>query len=963
MRFAYNPNQPHQLAAVRAATDLLEHHPRVAREMVFAEGESLMGVSAVPNVLAFTDQKILENARKIQKRAGNLLPPGMEMQKPSGDGIISGSFPDALEFGALAGKTASFLNFSVEMETGTGKTYVYLRTMHELAHKYGFLKFIVLVPSIAVREGVLHSMRTMREHFGNLYGFAIGGARYNSERLSDVRGFAISPMPRALVMTIQSIAGKGVVAKKMLDTLGGESPLSFIQTARPILILDEPQNMETDIARNALALMNPIFALRYSATHRKAYNLIHRLGPAESYDGGLVKRIEVMGVTGGNTSAAYARLVSVNRRGQMRTARIEANFGNARREVTLKLHESLESKTKLPDYAGFSLVDIAEGKKPEITFRNGITLAQGEATGDEDKEEIFRAQIKHALLAHFVRQRHLREYGVKVLSLFFIDKVDNYRPKAAEDKPLIRRIFEEEYNRAKRGEWKDIPASAVHAGYFAKSVGGNTEKDAQAYQLIMRDKESLLTFANPETDDAETLAKRRVAFIFTHSALREGWDNPNIFQICTLNESVGEMRKRQEIGRGLRLAVDQQGERIEGEDKNLLTIVPNRHYAQYAADYQREVREDCRSLVRDRFGPLENMSDETRQFVEKHFSEAAAHPTPQAGAGAARANPLHIKIREVDGKITGFSPEYENLWTRIAQKTRCKVQLDGSQFAAEALSFMPADIPGMEVAVQGGILLVDKKTGWFSTHVSTGIDRMQVSAENLRPDIASAVDAMLRGSAARLRMSRRTLCRMIQGDKKRAMENPYGWARSAAVAIRAALVKFMEKGVVYEKADGKLHKWRCATQSEMSAIGEHVAELGNAKNAVYEKIKCASDTEKRFAEGLLGMREVKLFMKLPSWFSVPTPIGRHYPDWALLLSNEESGEELVLIAETKGGNAVDEWGIPHLQKLHPEEKAKVECAASNFGSEQLQRKGPLEGTDYQVAREAGHIRRAPRKNG
>ena len=967
MRFAYNPNQPHQLAALHAATDLFKYHPRVAPTMIAAEGESLMGVRAVPNVLAFTNSEILANVREIQKRAGNLLPPGMEKKKLDPDsGVISATFPDEPEFGMLANKSSSFLNFSVEMETGTGKTYVYLRTMHELAHKYGFLKFIILVPSIAVREGVLHSMRAMQGHFRGLYGLAFEGVQYNSKRLGGVKAFAESPMPEALVMTIQSIAGKDVVAKQLLDTLGGEAPLNFIQAARPILILDEPQNMETAKAKKALALMNPLFALRYSATHRVAYNLIHRLGPVESYSDGLVKRIEVMGVAGGDTNTAYARLVRVKLGGRMRTARIEANFGNARKEVTLKLFDSLEEKTKLPCYKGFSLANIVEEKPPKVIFDNGVTLAQGEVIGGRDKEAIFRAQIKHTLRAHFLRQWELRDSGVKVLSLFFIDEVDNYRPKKEGDKPLIRRIFEEEYNRMKmgRGEWKDIPAEAAHAGYFAKSASGNTERDAQAYQLIMRDKESLLTFPNPETDDPETLAKRQVAFIFTHSALREGWDNPNIFQICTLNETVGEMRKRQEIGRGLRLAVDQRGERVEMGDMNLLTIIPNRQYAQYAAEYQQEVRDDCRALIRDRFGTtLEDMLGEDRQFVEEHFSEAAMHPTARAGEGMARANPRHIKIREVDGKIAGFSPEYENLWTRIAQKTRCRIQLDGGEFAAKALSLMPPDISGMEVIVQGGILLVDKQTGGFATHVTTGTERIRVSADGLRPDIASAVDAMLRGSAARLRLSRRTLCRMIQGDKERSSENPYGWARSASVAIRAALVHFMEKGVVYEKRDGEFYKWRVATESEISAVGKYVAELGDSEKTAYEKIQCASDTEKKFAEGLLSMRDVRLFLKLPNWFYVRTPMGIHYPDWAILLSGEEGGEELVLVAETKSGAAVDEDGRPHLHKLYLDERAKVECAANNFGSEQLKRKGPLERTDYQVVKESKHVRRAPRKNG
>ena len=947
MRFDFNPNLPHQLDAVQAAMDLFEYHPVVAPSMEIVESGALMGVRAVPNVLAHTDSGLLANVRKIQTRAGNLLPPDMEDKIPPRSGIISEKFPDSPEFGLLAGKTSSFLNFSLEMETGTGKTYVYLRTMHELASRYGFLKFIILVPSIAVREGVLHSMRTMQEHFRRVCRCFVRCSEYSSEHPGNVRMFADAVAPQALVMTIQSVSGKRVVARQPLESLSGESPMSFIQASRPILIMDEPQNMETAKAKRALALMNPVFALRYSATHREDYNLIHRLGPVEAYGGGLVKRIEVMGVSGGDTGAPYARLVGVNTRGWAPSARIEANFGHARKVVTLKRHDSLEDKTKLPDYKGFAVADIVEGKNPRVVFQNGVTLARGEATGNRDKEKIFRAQIKHALMSHFIRQDALRPLGVKVLSLFFIDKVDNYREKGG----LIRRIFEETYDELKYNEWKKIPADAVHSGYFAKSAGGDTERDAEAYRLIMRDKESLLTFPDEKRDDPDTLAKRRVAFIFTHSALREGWDNPNIFQICTLNETVGETRKRQEIGRGLRLAVNQQGERIE--ENNILTIIPNRHYAQYAAEYQEEVRDDCRALLRARFGKdWKNLPNTARRFVERHFSEAAMQPMTRAGEGMTRANPRHIKVREADGKIAGFSPEFENLWTRIAQKTRCKLRLDGGQFAAKALSFMPRQISGMEVVVQGGLLLVDGKTGGFVTHASTGTERIQVAADGSHPDIAGALDAMLRGSGARLRLSRGTLCQMIRGDDKRSAKNPYGWARSAAAAIRGALADSMDKGVVYEKVDGKIFKWRDLTETEMSVVGKHVAQLGDSEKSAYEQIKCASDVEKEFAEQVISLHEVRLFLKLPNWFKIPTPIGDHYPDWAILLSGKDGGEELVLIAETKGEGIVDESGNALLHKLPLEERAKVQCAAACFGSEH----GPLDGTDYKVVNKAGQLR-------
>ena len=952
MQFTFDSQQPHQRVALDAVIDLFGGHFPVVPTMVAESAPGQMSVMAVPNRLTLSNAALMKNLRRVQKRSPVLLAPG-RMDSKLAEIVVP--FSDNPDNGLLAGREARFPNFSLEMETGTGKTYLYLRTIRELAKRFGFLKFIVVVPSIAVREGVLHAMRSTDSHLTGLCGIPCVGVRYDSARLSGVGAFARATLPQAMVMTIDSFLRKETLLRRSSEGLIGETPLHFIQACRPILILDEPQNMESDKAVKALARLNPLFALRYSATHRKSYNMIHRLTPMEAYRSGLVKRLEIDSVEGGDTNAAYFRILSVNLDGPVRSARVEANTGTGRRRFTMRRLHTLEDKTGMPHYRGFQLTDIVS-EPPRVEFSGSaghVVLKEGEAHGETDKEEMFRAQISAAIQDHFTRQQRLRGRGIKVLSLFFIDKVANYRGEGEGDNaPMIRRIFEEEFDRQKQGEWKKVPAAAVHKGYFAKSQGGNSEEDARAYQLIMRDKESLLTFPNPKTDDAETLAKRRVAFIFTHSALREGWDNPNIFQICALNETASEMRKRQEIGRGLRLAVDQSGNRVLDNSVNILTVIPNRNYEAYVSEYQGEIEEDYAAIVRGRLGGNRGLwSPEQREFAESYKQEFAPLP-PKAKQNRAQADKRHIRAGK--GGAMEFSPAFKKLWGRIQQRTEYIVNIDSKALVkrtGEILSGMR--IPGMEIVRAGAVVEVND-AGDFVAHAAGGTST-PVKYRGPLPDVVRVVNRSLESGHPPLRLSRPTICGIVRADVERAANNPFGWSQCAADAIRRALAETLRNGVVYEKKmrDGQ-YKWRTGFEREFPFVSQHIARVrGDAENAAYRVFPCDSELEVNFANDLARRRDVKLFLKLPRWFVVATPMGDYNPDWAILFADGRGGEKLVLIAETKG--RVDNCGNIMENKITPDELAKIHCAAAHFGSKQLNKKGALDGTDFLSLKDAKQL--------
>jgi type III restriction enzyme len=516
MKLRFDPNQQFQIDAINSIVGIFEGQPLNYGDFSFTiDNENyLFQDGGVGNRLTVSEEQILENVRAVQEK--NEL-----------------SVSDALDG----------MHFSVEMETGTGKTYVYLRTIYELNKNYGFKKFVIVVPSIAIR-----------------------------------RNFAISNTIQILVINIDSFAKDENIINKPNDKLTGKKPVEFIQATSPIVIVDEPQNVETDIRKKAIENLNPLCTLRYSATHINRYNMVYSLDPVKAYDLGIVKQIEV-------DSIVTAKIkIDVN-----------AKDGVKRKSVTAKVGDDLyEISSAREIYKnGYIIngIDVADGF---IELSNGEIVFVGDTFGGLN-DEVIKVQIKKTVEEHFLKERKLKERGIKVLSLFFIDRVANYRAYDSDGKPLkgkLAKWFEEAYREvARKSAYKGLipfEVDDVHNGYFAqdkkgkwKDTKGNTRADDDTFKLIMKNKERLLDIDEP------------LRFIFSHSALREGWDNPNVFQICTLNETRSELKKRQEIGRGLRLAVNQEGSRIQDMNINRLTLIANESYEDFAKQLQAEIEEDC----------------------------------------------------------------------------------------------------------------------------------------------------------------------------------------------------------------------------------------------------------------------------------------------------------------------------------------------------------------------------------
>ena len=586
MEFKFESDQEFQIQAIESITQLFDGQHFVEAQFDFNE----RSFAFVPNSLEVDNDAILENLKQVQK--DNALPLDETLE------CIEETVPLFDEETKV-----SFPNFSVEMETGTGKTYVYLRTIMELFRHYGLRKFIIVVPSVAVREGVIKTLEMTQSHLRQLYdNLPYLYYSYDSSKLSDVREFAFSDSVEVFVMTIDSFNKTSNRIYHPTDALQGEVPIHFVQATRPILILDEPQNMVSQLRVKALATLNPLFTLRYSATHRVSYNLVYRLTPIEAYQDGLVKKIEVAGIQQeDDVNQPFVRVNKIQRNKNIFSAQLSVHKlmkdGTVKEQrVTVKPGDDLTKKTNRPEYEGY-IVDEINPFGGFLQFVNGVEIEEGGSRG-EDKDAIFEAQIRDTIEEHFRKQERLKSSNIKVLSLFFIDKVDNY----AQETGIIRQLFKKCFNELKQKytSWKNIDADLVQASYFAHqrtnsgeikrtetgeiiyqdSSTGTAEHDVSAYDLIMKEKERLLSFDEPR------------CFIFSHSALREGWDNPNVFQICTLNQTTSEIKKRQEIGRGVRLAVDQEGNRIYDETVNILTVIPNESYASYVDSLQMELQEE-----------------------------------------------------------------------------------------------------------------------------------------------------------------------------------------------------------------------------------------------------------------------------------------------------------------------------------------------------------------------------------
>lgn len=897
MEFRFDATQEYQLAAIEAVCGLLEGQPHVRSALVIPNGAPF---SAIANRLDLSGDHLLKNLQAVQDEA--------ELDEDSALNVIAG------EIETVAGpRTVQFPNFSVEMETGTGKTYVYLRTAMELYKRFGLRKFIIVVPSVAVREGVLKTLKVTESHLKALYDnppyrYYV----YDSANISQIRQFALADGLELMVMTIDAFARAENVIRQTTDRLQGERPLHLVQATRPVLILDEPQNMESENRIAALASLDPLFALRYSATHRNPYNLIHRLTPFEAYRQELVKRIEVASVVEeNNQNLPFLRLDEVKVQGKKPVARLAvhklmANGATKETVLTIKDKDRLEKKADRIEYQGYVVEEINYGGK-FIRFANNVELRVGQASGIE-REAIFEAQLRYTIEEHLRKQARFRDEGIKVLSLFFIDRVENYAAKGGLIRKLFDRIFDDvktEYE-----EWKGRKAEDVRSAYFAtkKKKGGAAEyldttgkskADEEAFNLIMREKEQLLSFDEP------------VSFIFSHSALREGWDNPNVFQICTMREVGSDTERRQQVGRGIRLPVNQDGERIRDERINVLTVVASETYERFVAELQGE--------------------------IEAEYGKRGAPPKP---ANARKKTTMKLR------KAHMLKPEFKQLWEKIRYKTRYAVTIDPEKLIEGVLPDLDAaEIRKPRVVISKAEVIASDEDTFEALTQSGARTAIDLAGRYPLPNLVEIMENLMENTSPPMRVSRKTLLDLYRRSQNRAaaLDNPNEFATVAVGFIKARLADQLVDGISYEKID----EWYEMTQFEAEIetwtdyIVRSVEKNGAGGTHIYEGVHFDSETvEKPFIEALEKRKDVKLYIKLPSWFTVATPIGEYNPDWAIVMKDPETEDEtLYLVRETKGSLDLD--------KLRPNERRKVECGRRHF-------QGAL-GVNYRVVTSAAEL--------
>lgn len=857
MKIQFDGDQPYQRDAINAVLEVFEGQPLAAgafeiRLDATADAGGLFNELGSGNQLALNDDALLANTRRVQQRNG------------------------IAESSGLAGK-----HFSIEMETGTGKTYVYLRTMHELHQRHGFCKFIIVVPSVAIREGVMASLRLTREHFATLYGnVPVDSWIYDSKQVSKLRQFAAATTLQVLVINIDAFnKPSNNVIHRDNDRMSGRKPIEFIQAARPIVIMDEPQNMESAPAQEAITSLHPLCTLRYSATHRNVYHLLYRLDPVKAYDLKLVKRIEVDSVLDDpDFNQPYIHVESIKATAKKITAKlaIDINARGAPQRKTIAVSKGGTDLHALSGgregYKGYIIDEIDAGSQC-VRFANGLVLESGQTHGGRT-DDVMRVQIRETVREHFEKERRIRKMlppgqRLKVLSLFFIDRVANYA--AADGK--IRRWFIEAYQElsTKYPELEPLPVAQVHNGYFAQAKGvtkdtrGDTAADDEAYELIMRDKERLLSPEEP------------LRFIFSHSALREGWDNPNVFQICTLNETKSEIKKRQEIGRGLRLPVLETGERCFDPAINRLTVIANESYEEFARQLQTEIEEEC------------GVKFEGRIANKKKQRTAKLRPGWK------------------------LNPDFQALWERIKHQTRYAVDYESETLVAAAA----ARLAGMDTIRPAAINVRRAEVLMSAEGINTALRSVSGAQDGYRtwpiPDLLGYLQD-------KTELTRKTLAEILirSGRLGEVKHNPQQFLDQALAAIEHELRELMIAGIKYERIAGREYEMMLFEEKEISG---YLASMIEVDNSIYDVVPYESDVEKQFAEAMATRDDIKLFIKLPSWFRVETPVGTYNPDWAIV---KEGDAKIYLVRETKG--------TMNVLQLRGTEWMKIECGKAHFAA-------------------------------
>ena len=978
MKLHFEPNLDYQHAAIESVCGLFRGQEICRTEFTVSSqgGRALVGQGdlALGGSFAHHQLGLVQNELGVGNRLSLL------------DGELLANLQQTqLRNGLAPSASLASGDFTIEMETGTGKTYVYLRTIFELNKRYGFTKFVIVVPSVAIKEGVYKTLQITQEHFRSLYaGVPVDFFLYESARLGPVRNFATSQHIQVMVITVGAINKQDVNnLYKDSEKTGGEKPIDLIRATHPIIIVDEPQSVDGGLegrGKEALDKMNPLCTLRYSATHANRHHQVFRLDAVDAYERKLVKQIEVASATvDGGHNKAFVRLLSVsNKANRIRAVlQLDVQRGTevAREQVTVQAGTDLEQCTQRPLYAGYLVEDIGCRKGAEyVQFSNQeAPLRMGESMGDVDADAVKRLMIRRTIEEHLNKELRFKPLGIKVLSLFFIDVVENYRQYDSSGAAVpgkYAQMFEEEYlAMAAKPRFGSLfqemdltqEAAQVHGGYFSIDKKGkwqNTDEGNQsnrdnaerAYNLIMKDKEKLLGF------------ETRLKFIFSHSALREGWDNPNVFQICALREIGSERERRQTIGRGLRLCVNQSGERQRGFDVNTLTVVATESYEEFAAHLQKEMEADTGI----RFGMVERhqfaaialaAEDGSTRPLGVEQSAAIWDCLHQAGWVDAKGkvqDALRTALKdktfalpqvfaahsaavsEVLKKLAGGlvvknaderkqvktrqailqSAEFKALWDRIKHKTTYRLSFDNAALLAACIK-----------AVNDMPVVAKTRLQWRKADLAIGkggIDARELaaSAPILLEEQDVALPDVLTELQDRTQLTRRSLVGILTQSVRLDdfKKNPQQFIDLVANAINHAKRKAIVDGIKYQRiGEEAYYAQELFDQQELMG---YLKNMLAANKSVHEYVVYdASSVEKGFAEDLESNDAVKLYAKLPGWFRVPTPLGSYNPDWAVLVE-KDGAEKLYFVVETKA-SLFDE-------DLRGKEDGKIQCGKAHF---------------------------------
>ena len=893
-------------------------------------------------------------------------------------------------------------SLDIEMETGTGKTYVYIKTMFELNKRYGWSKFIVVVPSIAIREGVKKSFEITVDHFMEYYGKKARFFVYNSSNLNQLDNFSSSSGINVMIINTQAFAaslkedGKSKDARIIYskrDDFGSRRPIDVIKANRPIIILDEPQKMGGAVTQKALKNFNPLFSLNYSATHAKQHNLVYVLDALDAYNKRLVKKIEVKGFEVKNLRGTdkYLYLESIvlsNNKPPMARIELEVKYKDRIKRETkvLGVDDNLYYKSnEMEQYKGYLISDI-DPIRGTVTFTNGEVLYTGEITGDISEKDMRRIQIRETILSHFEKEEKLFNMGIKTLSLFFIDEVAKYRQYDDNGDELLGEygemfeqeytsilndnltMFDSEYQKYLRSTCSEV--AKVHRGYFSidkkgRSVdssvkrGSDISDDISAYDLILKNKERLLSFEEP------------TRFIFSHSALREGWDNPNVFQICTLKHSYSQTLKRQEVGRGLRLCVDQSGNRMDNDscgdnvhNINMLTVIASESYKNFVADLQADIKtvlydrpskatieyfvgktvmsgeipvvidnKQAKAIYKyllknDYIDDEDNVTDEYRNDLANNTLipvpdelkpiEIGIHKLVQGVFDESVLKDMvsdghETKVKENPLNDNFYKKEFQTLWKSINHKYAYTVNFDSNLYVSE-----------LQYTTTTGQQKTD--IDQYEIERSESFDTAKTRTQTLRHAHVSQIRYDLIGKIAEgTVLTRNTVAEIIKGlriDKYAMFKyNPEEFIAKMIRLIREQKATMIVDHISYNQIDGEYDSNIFTADKSSQSFDKAFKAQKHVQNYVFTDGTAEKSVERRFAEDLDSASEVCVYAKLPKGFNIPTPLGHYSPDWAIAF-NEGTVKHIYFIAETKGSmSSID---------LRPIEKAKIDCAKALF---------------------------------